>query len=161
MKISNFLARAVLPILCLSLAGCATHQHVGQNNPRFHDQSRVNAVLRFSSWDYTFLVKPHYAENGFLQQVRRENIGQVFDQMQVRRGTAVVMVGWTYQDETLDRVVTEWKRILSGCGFERVVLLRADNENQLNGSIIIDDSTLPIRSAQAEVPASFWTTARN
>jgi hypothetical protein len=65
------------------------------------------------------------------------------------------MVGWTYRAEALDHLVAEWKTILGGCGFQRVVFLRADNERELNGSIIIDDSTLALRSAQA--PAFLWT----
>lgn len=158
MKTPRFLAGMVLPMMCLFLAGCATSRQVGRNSPRFHDGSKVNAVLRFSSWDYTFLVKPSYSEHGFLQQVGRENLDQVFDRLNVPRGTAVVMVGWTYQAEPLDRLVAEWKTILGSCGFQRVVFLRADNERELNGSIIIDDSTLAIRSAQA--PAFLWT-ARN
>jgi len=152
MKTPRFL-RVVLPILALALAGCAAPRQV-VNGPRFHDQSKVNAVLRFSSWDYTFLVKPYYSENGFLQQVRRDDLDRVFDRLNVPRGTAVVMVGWT-QTEPIGRVVSEWKTALGGCGFQRVVFLRADNERELNGSIIIDDSILSIRSAQA--PAFLWT----
>src|SRR5689334_961038 len=97
----------------LLLAGCAApRQQVGQYSPRFHDAAKVNAVLRFSSWDYTFLVKPTYSENGFLQQVRRETINRVFGSLNVPRGTAVVMVGWTYKAEPLEQLVAEWKTIL-------------------------------------------------
>ena len=163
MKTSNFLAWAVLSMMCLGLAGCATAPQaanatapqIDKNSPRFHDSSKVNAVLRFSSWDYTFLVKPFYSENGFLQQVGRGNLDQVFDRLNVHRGTAVVMVGWTYRAEPLNQLVAEWRTILGGCGFQRVVFLRADKVNELNGSIIIDDSTLAIRSAQA--PTFVWT----
>jgi hypothetical protein len=114
----------------------------------FADDSSVNAVLQFSSWDYTFLVRPQFVEGGYLQMVRRENVGQVLDQMKVRRGTAAVVVGWTYNGEALDHVVSDWKTILNRCGFQRVVILRAQLGETLNGSVIIDDSSRRLGSVQ-------------
>src|SRR5437763_1246260 len=64
------------------------------SSSHFQDEASVNAVLQFSSWEYTFLIRPQYAEGGYLQQVRRDTIGKVFDQMHVRRGTVAVVVGW-------------------------------------------------------------------
>ena len=158
MKTLIFFSRAMfLMMICACLAGCASSRSVAEKGPLFRDAAQVNAVLRFSSWDYTFLVKPHYSENGFLQQVGRDNLDQVFENLNVPRGTAVVMVGWTYRGQALDDVVAGWKTILGSCGFQRVVILRADNEKQLNGAIIVDDSILSLRSAQA--PA-FPATAR-
>jgi hypothetical protein len=135
------------------LSSCATntstYSQMDDGQPHFQDDGSVNAVLQFASWDYTFLVRPQYAEGGYLQQVRRENIDRVFDQMKVRRGTAVVVVGWTYNGEVLNKVVSDWKTILGGCGFQRVVVLRAQLGDKLNGSIIIDDSTLHLGSVQS------------
>ena len=135
------------------LSSCATntsrYTQMDDGKPHFQDEASVNAVLQFSSWDYTFLVRPQYAEGGYLQQVRRENIGKVFDQMKVRRGTAVVVVGWTYNGELLNKIVSDWKTILGGCGFQRVVILRAQLGYKLNGSIIVDDSTLHLGSVQS------------
>ena len=134
------------------LSSCATSTNSfsqSDGNSHFQDEGSVNAVLQFSSWDYTFLVRPQYAEGGYLQQVRRENIDKVFDQLNVRRGTAVVVVGWTYNGELLNQVVSDWKTILGGCGFQRVVVLRAQLGDKLNGSIIIDDSTLHLGSVQS------------
>jgi hypothetical protein len=125
-----------------------TFSQIDDGNPHFHDDGSVNAVLQFSSWDYTFLVRPQYAEGGYLQQVRRENIDKVFDRMKIRRGTAVVVVGWTYNGEVLDKVVSDWKTILGGCGFQRVVVLRAQLGDNLNGSIIVDDSITHLGSVQ-------------
>jgi hypothetical protein len=120
-----------------------------ESSRHFADDSSVNAVLQFSSWDYTFLVRPQFVEGGYLQMVHRENVGQVLDQMKVRRGTAAVVVGWTYNGEALDQVVSNWKTILNGCGFQRVVILRAQLGNNLNGSVIIDDSSTHLGSIQS------------
>jgi hypothetical protein len=59
------------------------------------------------------------------------------------------VIGWTYNGPELDKVVTDWKSILGRCGFQRVVLLRAQDGNGLNGSVIIDDSILHVSSAQS------------
>ena len=144
----------VAVVFALFLAGCSTPRN-GAIYPtstaasHFHDEAMVNAVLQFSSWDYTFLVRPQYTENGFLQPVRRDNIGQVFDRLNVQRGTAVVLVGWTYNGSDLDKVVAGWKSILGQCGFQRAVFLRAREGKRLNGSEVIDDSTLQVSSSQA------------
>jgi hypothetical protein len=123
-------------------------------NPHFQDEASVNAVLQFSSWDYTFLVRPQYAEGGYLQQVRRDNIGKVFDRLHVQRGTAAVVVGWNYNGDVLAQLVKDWKTILNGCGFQRVVILRAQLGNDLNGSVIIDDSSKRIGSVQSPTRGS-------
>jgi hypothetical protein len=141
--------------LLLLVSSCSTETttYIGQQptetSPRFRDEASVNAVLRFSSWDYTFLTHPQYTENGFLQQVRRDNIGRILDKLNVRRGTAAVVIGWTYNGETLDRLVEDWKTILGGCGFQRVVILRAQVSDRLNGSVIVDDSILHVGSAES------------
>ena len=142
---------AWLPAMGLLLAGCLTSQSPGAGR-HFHEGSAANVVLQFSSWDYTFLVKPPYSENGFLQPVRRENIRRVFERLNVRRDLAVVVVGWTYTSQELNRLVAEWKSILDGCGFQRVVVLRPNTGNQLNGSLIIDDSNPSFSSAQPAAP---------
>lgn len=136
--------------LLLSLVSCTTDtsEVFDTTGTRFHDESQVNAVLQFSSWDWTFLVRPEYSNNGFLERVRPENINQVFNQLNVPRGTAAVLVGWTYTGETLDKLVADWKTILGRCGFQRVVVLRSRDDNRLNGSVIIDDSILHISSVQ-------------
>jgi hypothetical protein len=155
MKMLHVVGKLVLTLaFVLTMVSCSTTG--GQVTlrsddavPHFTDESSVNAVLQFSSWDYTFLIRPQYSEHGFLQQVRRENIGTVFDQLNVRRGTAVVIVGWTYNGEVLTQVVSNWKTILGGCGFQRVVILRAQLGNKLNGSVIVDDSTLHVGSIES------------
>src|SRR5215469_8466050 len=140
-KLFLVLKRVLAATVILSLSGCDTYSpqafSLDNSGPRFHDESQVNAVLQFSSWDWTFLVRPEYSKNGFLERVQPESIGQVFDRLNVQRGTAVVVVGWTYNGEVLNKVVTNWKSILGRCGFQRVVVLRAQVGSGLNGSVII------------------------
>jgi hypothetical protein len=132
-----------LSILFLLAAGCTSAQKSKQASRRFRDASSANVVLQFSSWEYTFLLRPRYHDNGFLLQVPRENVAQVLDRINVRkRELAVVVVGWNNSPEQLSRLVADWKTILGGCGFQRVVVVKSTGTKELNGSLIIDDSTL-------------------
>jgi hypothetical protein len=154
MKKLYLAGRAVLGLaFVLSFASCSTTNTARfttpiDDAPRFVDEGSVNAVLQFASWDYTFLVRPQYTVGGYLQQVHRDDIGRVLNKLNVQRGTAVVVVGWTYTGPMLDHVVSDWKTILGGCGFRRVVVLRAQLGNKLNGSVIVDDSNLHVGSLQ-------------
>ncbi|MFO1488875.1 MAG: hypothetical protein U1F65_10395 [Verrucomicrobiota bacterium] len=139
MKTIKALVPAVLAALLFT--GCATTQ-TSSGVRHFHESKAANVVLQFSSWDYTFLVRPRYDDNGFLLQVPREQIGQVLNQMGVRdRQLAVVVVGWNYAPDKLRELVADWKTILGGCGFQRVVLLKSAGK-QLNGALVIDDSII-------------------
>lgn len=141
----------LITTLCLWMIGCASPG--GPGRPRhFHEASRASVVLQFSSWDYTFLVRPRYDENGFLQQVRRDNINQVFNQFKVRRDMAVVVIGWTYGQHETAELVAEWKSILARCGFRRAVFLRSNIDDRLNGSEVIDDSSLSLAAAAIAPP---------
>jgi len=152
MKKLYLVGKAVLSLsFLIFVSSCATTSSTSQavdNSPKFHEEKSVNAVLQFSSWDYTFLTRPRYADGGYLKLVNRGNVVQVLDEMKVQRGTAVVTVGWTYKGEVLDKVVSDWKTILGSYGFQRVVILRAQWGDVLNGSIIIDDSNTHIGSVQ-------------
>jgi type IV pilus biogenesis protein CpaD/CtpE len=152
-----YLAGKAILLLALVLSGssCSTTTQMKVSlykddaAPHFTDDGSVNAVLQFSSWDYTFLIRPQYLEGGYLQQVQRENLNGIFDQLQVQRGTAVVVIGWTYNGDALTQLVTDWKKILGGCGFQRIVVLRAQLGNKLNGSVIVDDSILHVGSVES------------
>lgn len=159
MKKLYWIGKAVLALaFVLSVSSCSTPLDqskftvMGNSDAaasHFTEENSVNAVLQFSSWDYTFLTRPQYTEDGYLQQVHRGDLKGIFDRMNVRRGTAVVVVGWTYNGEQLTKLVTDWKNILGGCGFQRVVVLRAQMGKKLNGSVVVDDSTLHVGSVES------------
>src|SRR6185437_8326745 len=157
MKKLYWIGKAVLSLaFVLTVSSCSTVNlskftvmgNMDASAARFTDDDSVNAVLQFSSWKYTFLTRPQYAEDGYLQQVHREDLNGIFDRLNVPRGTAVVVVGWTYNGDQLTKLVTDWKNILGGCGFQRVVVLRAQMGKKLNGSVVVDDSTLHIGSVE-------------
>jgi hypothetical protein len=161
MKKFFWIGKAVLALaLVLSVTSCASSNGMkvqmfkDDAAPHFADEASVNAVLQFSSWDYTFLIRPQYTEGGFLEQIHRDNLDGVLNRLKVKRGTAVVVVGWTYNGEALTLLVSDWKTILGGCGFQRVVILRAQLGTKLNGSVIVDDSTSHIGSVESAARGS-------
>jgi hypothetical protein len=80
MKMLHVAGKTVLTLFfVLTLVSCSTTEtQVAPRSdnvmPHFTDEASVNAVLQFSSWEYTFLIRPQYSDHGFLQQVHRENI---------------------------------------------------------------------------------------
>jgi hypothetical protein len=140
---------ALLPLLCLVISGCATHK----SPPRFHEAAQANAVLQFSSWDYTFLLQPRYDDNGFLRQVPRDHVAEIFDQINLQqRDLAVVIIGWNRDGQELRQLAADWNSILRDCGFRRVVLVRSQRGGsikRLNGSYIIADSSSSFQTAKA------------
>ena len=141
----------LLPIVCLFIAGCATGQRSSVNvgyGPRFHEASNANVVLRFASWEYTFLVQPEYREDGYYHQLRHDDIAPTLGRMTGPRDLAVVTVGWGYKPEQLEKIVSDWKTLLAGCGFRRVVVVRATMDYEINGAIIVDDSLAAISTSR-------------
>ena len=133
---------AALSLAGALLSGCASTQSSAHAVRHFHEAKAANVVLQFSSWEYTFLLRPRYDDHGFLLQLPREKVGQVFNEMNLqKRDLAVVVVGWNYGPDQLHQLVTEWKTILSGCGFHRVVVLKSGRKD-LDGSLVIEDSNL-------------------
>ena len=133
------------------LSSCASHEISSHSANQattdvvrhFHEAKAANVVLQFSSWEYTFLLRPRYDDNGFLLQVPRDKVKEVLRQVGVpKRELAVVVVGWSYSPEQLRQLVADWKIILGGCGFQRVVVIKSRGSKELDGALVIDDSIL-------------------
>jgi hypothetical protein len=134
------LAAALCSFSALLWSGCATQSGAAYDPPRFHDAHAANVVLRFSSWDYTFLVRPEFREDGYYHQLTRNDIVPTLRRLEVPRDMAVVTVGWGWSPDQLNRVVADWKTLLTQSGFRRVVIVRSTSDNKLDGAILVDDS---------------------
>lgn len=133
---------AWLPLLSLFFAGCSTPNYYtgAETGARFHDASSANVVLRFTSWDYTFLVQPEFREDGYYRQLRHDDIAPTIKELNVPHDLAVVTVGWGWTPEQLRTITAEWESMLANCGFRRVVVIRATMNSQIDGALIVDDS---------------------
>ncbi len=143
MKAIRFIQSVLLMSVVTLGISCATAPKQADNSPRFNEAASANVVLQYNSWDYIFLTYPAYRESGYLRQVKREELGQVFKKMGVERNLAVVVLGWNYAPETMAKMVEEWKATLTSQGFHRIVCVRSSGGSEINGSVIIDDSLLP------------------
>jgi hypothetical protein len=137
-----FIKAALLSIAFVLVSGCETAQWSSESRRYFNEAEQADVVLRFARWDYISISRPEYRRDGFLQQLRREQLSQAFDQLGARRDTAIVVVGWTYQDEVLNQVVSDWRSVLKQCGFRRMVCLRGGDRDNINGLPVLDDSSL-------------------
>lgn len=135
---------ALVSVLCLGISCASTPKQAEIEGPRFTEAASANVVLQFNSWDYIFILHPEYRENGFLRQVKRDELGMALSKLGVKKNLAVVVLGWNYEPATLAQIVDQWKGVLSGYGFQRIVCLRPGKGDELNGSVIIDDSLKPV-----------------
>ena len=142
MIMKKYIHVAVLAsIICLGISCASAPKQAAIEGPRFTEADSANVVLQFNSWDYIFFTHPEYRENGFLRQVKRADLGIALTRLGVKKNLAVVTLGWNYEPATLAKLVDEWKATLTGYGFQRVVCLRPGSGSELNGCVIIDDSS--------------------
>jgi hypothetical protein len=131
-------------VVCFSFSCASTNNHQADGRAHFREGAEASVVLQFNSWDYIFLTHPDYRDNGYQRQLKREDLGPAFNKLAVPRDLAVVVVGWTYDGPQLAQLVSDWKAVLSAYGFHRVVCVRANGGTDVDGSIVVDDSQLPV-----------------
>jgi len=132
-----FLLLGLPVLLSFVLAGCQTGKPT-----RFRGSDQASIVLQYSSWDYIFMTKPLYQEGDFLRQIHRPELAGVLDQLNVARETAVISVGWQYDQKTLQQLLGDWKQLLKQCGFRRAVFVRGNSSTSVEHAIIIEDANL-------------------
>ena len=88
--------------------------------------------------------KPGQFDTGPAHEFVRGELDRAFNDLNLRRDTAVVVVGWTYQDEVLDKLVADWKSVLKDSGFRRFVCLRGGYGGNIRGLQVLDDSNLSV-----------------
>ena len=52
----------------------------------------------------------------------------------------MVTLGWDYDSAQTARMIEQWKSILAAQGFQRVVCVHTNRGDEINGSIVLDDS---------------------
>lgn len=124
----------------LMLVSCAQTPRVAQTGPRFHEFTAADVVFRCYRWEHVNIAHPTYREDGFMIQVSANQLEPALERLRVGRNMAVVVLGWGYNQEDLDRLTTDWCAVLRGHGFKRIVCLRAGGQNQVDGLPIITDT---------------------
>ena len=134
---------AIMVGLMLLASGCYTSKQSVDSSRRFREDAFANVVVKFYKWDNLYITRPDYRQSGFLRPLGRGDLDKAFDSLKVRRDLAVVLMGWNYDAIQTARNVEDWKAILSAQGFRRIVCLRDEEKDKLNGLPVIDDWTRP------------------
>lgn len=158
-KFRKLLAPGLLAAICLCVSGCYSPPHAKDTYPRFKDAKSVNVAIRFYQWNSLCIIQPEYRDDGFLRFVKPDGLAIAFDNLHVQRDTAVVLMGWNYDPRDIAKFFEEWKTILAGHGFRRVVCLRDNDSTKFNGLPILHDwqNGEPAPSQTAAIrPAQGW-----
>lgn len=140
MKKLRAIALAILlPAMSFFVSGCYTTQQAVDTGPQFHEGAYASVVLEFYRWDNFFIKRPEFREKGFLRPLRQEELGDAFTALNIPRDMAVVVVGWNYTSQQTTQIVESWMTILRDQGFHRVVCLRADRQDEIDGLHILAD----------------------
>jgi len=139
MKLRGF-ALVTTTLIVLGLTACAPLPQSTEAGPRFHEAASADVVLRHYRWEHINITQPEFREDGYLVSVTGDNLGPAFECLHVRHDLAVVILGWAYAQGELDQLVSNWKRVLRGHGFKRVVCLHAGRDKSVDGLLIIDDT---------------------
>ena len=137
---------AIMAGLALLASGCYTAKQSVDSGRRFHEDAFANVVVKFYKWDNLYITRPDYRQSGFLRPLGRDDLDKAFDSLKVRRELAVVLMGWNYDSIQTAQNVEDWRAILSSQGFRRIVCLRDEEKEKLNGLAIIDDWTRPVET---------------
>jgi hypothetical protein len=133
---------------CLTVSGCYSPPQGKDTAQLFHEADSVNVVLRFYTWNTFYIVQPNFREGGFLRPLKSRDLGGAFSSLKLRRDMAVVLIGTSYRGVNLTRSVDDWKVVLAQHGFRRVVFLRDNDENKLDGLPIIEDWKQPVEQTR-------------
>lgn len=139
---------ALLALVCLGVSGCYTPPQADANARRFQESESVNVVFRFYQWDNVCIVQPEYREQGYLRYMNSNNLNGALDDLHVPRDTAVVLMGWNYGPGEIIQNAEKWKAILASHGFRRVVCLRDNEVEKLNGLAVLSDWQRPVEQAK-------------
>ena len=136
--------RGTLTIVALAVAwtGCGTLDPDSAHLPRFHEGDRANLVVQFYSWNQFHILRPEYREDGFLVPVNRSNFARHLQRLDTGRDLGVVVLGINYSPEEQARLIRQWETLLLQQGFARVVCLRGNGAQKIDGLVVLSDTSL-------------------
>jgi len=152
-----------LTLLGLRLLGCETAQPVGSGELRFNEDAAADLIVRFSRWDSIYMVRPELRSDGFLTILNRDSIEHQLKTQSSGHNLAVVVLGFRFPTQAEAQFASEWNKILEGCGYRRVVILRTGAGKSTDGLPIVCDSGIAPSHEEAwtvTAPAAFPPTTR-
>jgi hypothetical protein len=123
---------APLLLLVLLFTSCASQRSYWAALPTFNEQEQANLVVRYYSDDTSYVLKPQKTDGLFLSILDKNAVLEVAKQQPGRQLAVVILIHYGAECEA-DKVKQNWKDLLAGAGYQRVVFLRAFNGMQVNG----------------------------
>jgi hypothetical protein len=127
---------SALGLIVFLVTSCATSG--------FRQSAAVNLELRFYAWDSVCITKPDTRENGFMPLLNATEIPQQIERLNPARDLAVVVVGYSYDDQQVREIGAQWYHRLTTSGFQRVVILRGSDALPTAGLPIVFDSAITL-----------------
>ena len=127
---------ALAGILALTTS-CATNQQAA--GPKFYEESAANLVIRYSSDQAIFRLKPDGHDGPYYHIFNRQQLCEADAKRAGRRDLAVVLIGWQWTPELDQKIKQGWVDSLAKLNYRRIVILRADESDQVNGLRVVED----------------------
>lgn len=138
----KIIARTWFPLFALAVVlalvpSCATNsQALG---PKFREANAANLVIRYSSDSTIYRLKPDAHDGAFYRIYNRQQLCEEAARQQGDRNLAVVVINYIRFPELERQVKQGWVDNLSELNFRRVVFLRADNSDEVDGLRVVED----------------------
>jgi hypothetical protein len=123
-----------LLLITLLATSCATSG--------FKQSAAVNLELRFNTWDAVCITRPDTRQAGFIPLFTAAEVPEQIERLNPARGLAVVVVGYSYDQQQVQDIGTRWYQQLATLGFQRVVALRGSDQLPIAGLPIVYDSAI-------------------
>lgn len=140
--VKNWSRLAALAGIAVLACSCATHQQA--LGPKFRDASAADVVIRYSSDSTIFMWKPDGREGPFYRIFNRQEICDEIARREGTRNLAVVVLNYHRFRELEHQVKQAWVDDLSRLQFSRVIFVRANDTDQVNGMRIVEDRFLTL-----------------
>jgi hypothetical protein len=131
-------------LLCLT--SCALGPDAGSK--RFEEEQFANLIIRYSSDQTIYRLKPDGRDGEFLRIFDRNEICTEAEQLGGPRQLAVVLIDYVYAHDIEREIIDGWSARFKELNFQRVVFLRAWDKLTVNGLRIVADVQLSQSAAR-------------
>ena len=146
-SMKTILKRAHGAVLALAgalvvLSGCASNPHYVADGPRFHDEAAASLIVRYSSENTVFMLRPDGHEGPFQRIFSREELCGAVAGQPGERGLAVVIINHYRMRDLEQQAEQRWVESLNRLNYRRVVFLRGNGRGNINGLRIVSETLL-------------------
>jgi len=128
----------VLPVALALLSSCASSPESAPS-PKFFESAAADLVIRYSSDQAIFRLKPDGHDGTFYHIYSRKQLCDEDAARAGQRNLAVVLIGYQWTPQLDEQLRQSWVDSLSKLNYRRVVILRSGDSDQVDGLRVLDD----------------------